>query len=55
MGQLENGSRAHVAGHHQDRVAEVHGAALSIGEPSVFENLQQDVENVRMGLLNLIE
>src|SRR5713226_9608738 len=55
VGQLENGSRAHVTGHDQHGVAEVHGAALSIGEASVLENLQQDVENVRMRLLNLVE
>ena len=36
-------------------VLEVHHAALAIGEPSVIEHLQQDVEHVGMGLLHLVE
>ena len=36
-------------------MAEVHRAALGIGEPTVVEHLQQQVEHLRMGLLHLIE
>src|SRR6202011_3330152 len=41
--KFEDGARAYVAGHDQHSVAEVHGAAFSIGKTSVLENLQQDV------------
>ena len=46
---------SHVGGHDDDTVLEVHHAALAIGEPSVIEHLQQDVEHVGMGLLHLVE
>ena len=36
-------------------VLEVHHATLAVGEASVIEHLQQDVEHVGMGLLHLIE
>ena len=38
-----------------DRVAEVDGAALGVGEASVVEDLQQGVEHVGVGLLDLVE
>src|SRR5690606_6535763 len=47
--------RAEVAGHHDDRVGDVHGPALRVGQPAVVEDLQQDVEDVRVGLLHLVE
>ena len=47
--------RADVAGHHHHGVAEVHGTALAIGQPAVVQHLQQDVEHVRMRLLDLVE
>ena len=34
---------------------EVHGAALAVGQPAVVEHLQQDVEHVGVGLLDLVE
>ena len=37
------------------RVPEVDRAALRVGEPAVVENLQQDVEHVRVRLLDLVE
>src|SRR5450759_52782 len=46
---------AHIAGHDDDRVLEVDLAALSIGQTPLFEDLQQDVEHVRVRLLDLIE
>ena len=46
---------ADVAGHDEDRVAEVHRAALRVGEAAVLEDLQEDVEHVRVRLLDLVE
>ena len=36
-------------------VLEVDGAALGVGQPAVVEHLQQRVEHVRVGLLDLVE
>ena len=47
--------RAQVAGHDQHGVLEVHGAALPVGEPAVVEHLEQDVEHVRVRLLDLVQ
>ena len=46
---------ADVAGQDHDRVLEVDGAALAVGEPTVVEQLQQRVEHVRVRLLDLVE
>ena len=37
------------------RVPEIDRAALAIGEPAVVQHLQQDVEHVRVRLLDLVE
>src|SRR5205085_4781003 len=50
-----NELRAHVRRHDDDRVAEVHAAALRVGQAAVVEDLQEDVEDVRVGLLDLVE
>ena len=47
--------RAGVGGHHDDHVAEVRLAAVVVGERAVVHHLQQQVEHVRMRLLDLIE
>ena len=47
--------RAKVGGHDQNRVLEVHGSALPVGQAAVIEHLQQHVEHFRIGLFNLIE
>src|SRR5256714_6772233 len=44
-----------VRGHNQDGVLEVNRAPLRVCEPSVVENLQEHVENVRVRLLYLVE
>ncbi len=49
------GTRAQVRRQDQDHVAEVDRAALAVGEPAVVEHLQQDVEDLRVGLLDLVE
>src|ERR671921_1181390 len=46
---------AHIRGHDDDRVLEVDSPALGIGQPSVVEHLKQRVEDVGMGLLDLVE
>ena len=46
---------AEVGGHDDEHIAEIDRAALTVGEPPVVEHLQQDVEHVRMRLLDLVE
>jgi hypothetical protein len=46
---------ADVRGHDHDRVPEVDLAALRVGQLPVLEDLQQDVEDVRVCLLDLVE
>src|SRR5829696_9425092 len=38
-----------------DRVLEVHRAPLGIGEPSIIQDLQEDVEDVGVRLLYLVQ
>ena len=52
---LQDPLAADVARHDDDRIPEVDGSALRIGEAPVIEDLQQDVEDVGMGLLDLVE
>ena len=47
--------RTQVAGHDQNHVAKVDRAALTVGEPSVIEHLQQNVEHLGVRLLDLVE
>ncbi|MNI18250.1 hypothetical protein D3C73_716520 [compost metagenome] len=47
--------RAEVGGHDHHCVAEVHGAALTIGQAAIVQHLQQDVEHIRVRLLNLVQ
>ncbi len=47
--------RAHVGGHDDDRVAEIHRPALVVGKAPVVQYLEQDVEDVGVGLLDLVE
>ena len=47
--------RPKVAGHDQYRVAEIDHAALTIGQASVIENLQQGVPYFRMRFLDFVE
>ena len=53
--RVDEVGRAEVAGQDQQRVAEVDRAALAVGEPAVVEHLQQDVEDLGVGLLDLVE
>src|SRR4029077_12460607 len=51
----ENQLAAYVGGHDHHRVLEIHRAAKPIGKPTVIENLQEDIKNVRMRLFDLVE
>ena len=46
---------AEVGGHDDHRVGEVDRPALAVGEPPVVHQLQQDVPDLRVGLLDLVE
>ena len=47
--------RAEVARHYNDGVSEINGAALSVGKPSVLQDLQQYIKYVRMRLFDFVE
>ena len=47
--------RADIGGEDDDRVAEINGVSLPVGESSFVEDLQQDIEDIRVRLLNLVE
>ena len=49
------GVAAGVGGHDDDRIFEVHRAAVGVGDPAVVQDLQQDVQHVGVGLLDLVE
>jgi hypothetical protein len=46
---------AQVRGEDQDRVAEVDRAALTVRQAAVVQHLEQDVEDLRVRLLDLVE
>ena len=52
LGQV---GRAGIRRHNQDDIAEVDDLAVVIGQLSVIHDLQQDVEEIRMRLLDLVE
>ncbi len=52
---LGDRGRADVRRHDHDRVAEVDLAALGVRQLPVLEDLEEDVEDVRVGLLDLVE
>lgn len=52
---IENALGANVAGHDDDGVGEVRRTAAPIGKAAVIKDLQQQIEDVGMGLLHLVE
>ncbi|CAB4920216.1 unannotated protein [freshwater metagenome] len=52
---LEEMLGSDVRGHDDHRVPEIDLPALRIGDPAVIEHLQQGIEDVGMGLLDLVE
>ena len=55
VGEAGQEVAAEVRGQDDDRVGEIDGAALAVGQPAVVEHLEEDVEDVRMRLLDLVE
>src|SRR5712691_7412713 len=53
--RLDQVLRPDVRRHDQHGVAEIHRPSLRIGETAVVENLQQDVEDVRVRFLEFVE
>ena len=54
-GRLAKVGGTEVRGHDQHGVLEVDRAALRVGQAAVFEDLQQRVEDVGVGLFDLVE
>ncbi len=52
---VEDAMAADVGRHDDDGVGEVRDATARVGETPVVEDLEQDVEDVRMRLLHLVE
>src|SRR5660397_161537 len=52
---VQNPLTADVAGHDDHSVPEADGATVAVCQPSLIKNLQQDIEHVRMGLLDLVQ
>src|SRR3984957_14134690 len=48
-------SRAHVRGHDDNRVPEIDLLAKAVGDFALFQNLQQEMHDIRMSLFDLIE
>ena len=52
---LSQVGRTEVGRHDEDCVAEVDAAALRVGQSTLLQDLEQRVEDIRVGLLNLVE
>ena len=48
-------ARPHITGQDDDTVREVNHLAVTIGQDTILQDLEQDIKDVRMSLLNLIE
>ena len=54
-GALGQVARAQVAGHYDHRVAEIHRPPLPVGQPPVLQDLQQQVEHIRVRLFDFVK
>jgi len=54
-GALLQMTRAQVGSHDDDGVAKIHGVAQAVRQLAVFENLQENVEDVRVRLLDFVQ
>ena len=52
---LDHGARTYVRGHDDDRVPEIDLAPRTVGEVSFVEDLQHGVEDLGVGLFDLVE
>ena len=55
LGASEDPGTSDVARHDEDGVAEVHRAPAAIRQPPVIEDLEEDIEDFRVRLLDLVE
>ena len=55
LGQLHDALRADVGRHDEERVLKVDGFAVAVGQAAVVHHLQEDIEDVRVGLLYFIQ
>ena len=46
---------AYIGGHDPDGVLRIHGVALGVGQAARIKDLQEEVEDLRMGFFNLVE
>ncbi len=51
---LQQNLRAEIAGQDDDDIAEVHRPSLAVRKPTVVKHLQQHVEDLDVGLLDLL-
>ena len=54
-GLKKTGVAGQVGGHDEHGVGEVDRATLAVGQPPVLQDLEEDVEDVGVGLLDLVE
>ena len=47
--------RADIGSHYYNRILEVHGTPLVVGQTAVIKHLKQNVEHIRMRLLDFVE
>ena len=52
--QLLDSIGTEIRRHHNNSIAKIHGPALTVGQATVIEHLQQHVEDFWMGFFNLI-
>ena len=50
-----NDVRTQVRGHDDHGITEINRAALTVSKPSIIQHLQQDVEDIRMRLFDLVK
>ncbi len=55
VGEPRQCLRAQVRGQHDQRLLEIDGATLTVGQHAVVEHLQEHVEHVRVRLFDLVE
>ena len=46
---------AHIARHNDQRVLKVYRAAFAVGKAAVFKYLEQNIKDIRVGLLYFVE
>ena len=52
---FQDGGSTHIGGHDNDGIPEVSYPAFVVRQPAILQDLQEDVEGIGMGLLDLIQ